>query len=611
MEYQILNTIKSPDDVKKLNDSELAILCEEARDCIIDTVSKNGGHLASNLGAVELTLALHRVFTSPKDAIIFDVGHQSYTHKLITGRYERFSTIRTKGGISGFMRPKESEHDPFVTGHSSNSISAAYGIYKAKQLKGEDGTAIAVIGDGAMTGGMAYEALNNAGSSRNSNFIVVLNDNKMSISRNVGAIARGFTKLRNRTHYHKFKYRISNFLSKIPLIGEPIFVLLDHIKNGIKKMVYGSNVFTAMGFNYLGPVDGHNIHELEKAFRIAKCYKRPSLIHVVTTKGKGYAYAESSPKHYHGVSPFDTDIGATQSSLPTYSDVAGNTLCKLAENDSRICAITAAMTWGTGLSDFATLYKNRFFDVGIAEQHAVTFTAGLAKGGMVPFFVVYSSFLQRAYDQIIHDAAIAHLPIKLLVDRAGVVGEDGESHQGVFDVSFLTGIPGITVYSPATYEELEYRITQTASNDEMCAIRYPRGCEKSLKEKFDFKDDYTVISNDSKCAVVTYGRLFFNVFEAVDKNADIVKLNRIYPIADELIDQLKKYNTIHFYDEGIRSGSIAEHIAGRLSETDFKGRLHIHAVNNEFVPAADVSSSLKDLGFDTDTIKQTLAKEQL
>ena len=316
MEYKILSGIKSPDDVKKLNEQQISVLCEEIRECIMLTVSKNGGHLASNLGAVELTVALHRSFSSPEDALIFDVGHQSYTHKLLTGRFDRFTQLRTENGLSGYMRPDESEHDPFITGHSSNSISAAYGIYRAKRLKGENGTAVAVIGDGAVTGGMRYEALNNAGNGK-SNFIVVLNDNKMSISRNVGGLARSLSRMRNKPHYHHFKYALSRFLLAIPLIGKPLNSAVYSLKESIKGLVYKNNIFTAMGFNYLGPVDGHDVKTMEQLFNIAKTYSRPSLVHVITTKGKGYAYAESSPKNYHGVSPFDIDKGASENGEPT------------------------------------------------------------------------------------------------------------------------------------------------------------------------------------------------------------------------------------------------------------------------------------------------------
>ena len=602
MEYNLLSNIKGPEDVKALNESDLPRLCEEIRDIIINTVSKNGGHLASNLGAVELTVALHRVFSSPEDAIIFDVGHQCYTHKLLTGRYDRFTTIRQKGGLSGFMRPDESEHDAFVTGHSSNSISAAYGIYKAKAISGEKGTAVAVIGDGAMTGGMAYEALNNAGD-ENGNFIVVLNDNTMSISRNVGAMSRAFSKLRSRPKYHSFKFVINKILIKIPLIGRPIYNFLFHIKEIIKGAVYRNNIFVSLGFNYLGPVNGHDIEHIEELFKIAKSYNRPCLVHVVTTKGKGYAYAENKPKNYHGVSPFDIVNGADLNGKRDFSAVAGEALCKLAENNKNVCAITAAMTTGTGLSDFAKKFPDRFFDVGIAEQHAVTFAAGLAKGGAVPFFAVYSSFLQRGYDQVIHDAAIANLPVKLLVDRAGIVGEDGESHQGVFDVAFLTAIPNVNIYSPCYYRELENLIQKTAEDNELCVIRYPRGCENNNFEG-EISGDYTKISNGSKKALVTYGRIFSNAVEAAKENhdIDIIKLNKIFPISEEVIDLLKEYNEIHFFEEGVKSGGIGEHIGCRLNEIGFTGKYSVHAIEGGFVAADDVSSALKTYGLDTDSM---------
>lgn len=606
MEYKILSSIKSPAQLKELDSRELSLLCEEARDCIIQTVAKNGGHLASNLGAVELTVALHRAFDSPQDAIIFDVGHQSYTHKLLTGRFDRFSTIRTEGGISGFMRPDESEHDPFITGHSSNSISAAYGIYKARQLSGNPGTAVAVIGDGAMTGGMAYEALNNAAGGRG-NFIIVLNDNKMSISRNVGAMARAFTKLRNRPHYHRFKFAFGKFLLKIPAVGKPLFGALENAKNRFKSLVYRNNVFTAMGYNYMGPVDGHNIHEMEELFRAAKHYNKPTLVHVITTKGKGYPYAESKPKNYHGVSPFDVDVGAEPSANPTFSDIAGKTLCGLAEKDERVCAITAAMTTGTGLSEFSARFKPRFFDVGIAEQHAVTFGAGLAAGGMIPFFVVYSSFLQRAYDQIIHDAAIAGLPLKLLVDRAGIVGEDGETHQGIFDTAFLTSIPGMEIWAPACYSELKQYIELAAGNGRLCAVRYPRGCEKADFEPVG-DTDYSLKKRNGNGLLITYGRLYSEAVAANINGADVLKLNKIFPVSDELTSLIGSYGKVCFFEEGIRSGGIAEHIAGKLAERSFGGSYSIHAIDG-FVPASSVASALHNYGLDRCAMEIAFAED--
>ncbi len=608
MDYKILNKISSPDDVKKINKNDLNVLCEEIRNEIIDVVSKNGGHLASSLGAVELTVALHRIFSSPKDAIIFDVGHQSYAHKLLTGRFNKFNTLRTEGGISGFMRPEESEHDHFVTGHSSNSISAAYGIYKAKSILQQGGTAIAVIGDGAMTGGMAYEALNNAGAKKG-NFIVVLNDNKMSISKNVGAMPRAFTKMRNRKGYHKMKVFISAFLLKIPFIGKAIHNFVFTIKEAFKSVVYKNNIFTSLGFNYLGPVNGHDIDAMERLFTIAKSYNRPTLVHVVTTKGKGYAYAENQPKDYHGVSSFDINKGKDVSSNKTFSDVAGDTLCELAAINKNVCAVTAAMTEGTGLSNFSQKFKSRFFDVGIAEQHAVTFTSGLAVAGMIPYFAVYSTFLQRGYDQVLHDAAIANVPIKLLVDRAGIVGDDGESHQGVFDVAYLSTIPNVNIYSPCYYSELRDLILDTANKKELSVIRYPRGTENN-NCTFEIKGDFSVISNNSKKVIVTYGRIFSNAIEAqkILQNVDVIKMNRIYPINDDLIDLLLKYNEIYFFEEGVLSGGIAEHVGSILLKNEYNGKYNITAINNEFIGASTINSALKKYKLDCESMIEIVGK---
>ena len=607
MEYKILSEINSPNDIKKLNGDEITLLCGEIRNEIIEVVSKNGGHLASSLGAVELTVALHRVFSSPRDAIIFDVGHQSYAHKLLTGRKEKFATLRQEGGISGFMRPDESEHDPFVTGHSSNSISAAYGIYKAKSLLG-GGTAIAVIGDGAMTGGMAYEALNNAGGKKG-NFIVVLNDNKMSISKNVGAMPRAFTKMRNRKGYHKMKFAVSTLLLRLPLIGKPIHNFIFSVKEAFKRLVYKNNIFTSLGFNYLGPVNGHDVEAMERLFTIAKSYNRPTLVHVVTTKGKGYAYAENQPKDYHGVSSFDIDKGKKIQNSKTYSDIAGDALCELAAENKKICAITAAMTEGTGLQNFASKYKNRFFDVGIAEQHAVTFASGLATGGMIPYFAVYSSFLQRGYDQVLHDAAIANTPIKLLVDRSGIVGDDGESHQGIFDVAYLSTIPNVNIYSPCYYSELKTLIADVANRKEISVIRYPRGVENN-NFSGEISGDYTILSQGGEKVIVTYGRVFSNAVEAQKslENTDVIKLNKIFPISEEIVDLLLKYKEIYFFEEGILSGGIAEHIGNSLLQKNFKGKYKIQAINNEFVGASTIQSALKKYKLDYESMIEIVGK---
>ena len=602
MKNGILREINSPDDLKKLDYSQLDGLCREIRGTIIDAVSKNGGHLASSLGAVELTVALHRSFNAPDDAIIFDVGHQSYTHKILTGRFEKFATLRKKDGLSGFMCPDESIYDAFTTGHAGNSISAAYGIYKANSARGINATAVAVIGDGAMTCGMAYEALNNAGGKKG-NFIIVLNDNKMSISKNVGAVSRSFMRMRNGSSYHRLKFAVGNGLLKLGFIGRGIYRIIYKIKDALKGIVLRHNVFAALGFNYLGPIDGHNIFAMESMFKIAQKYDRPTVVHVVTKKGKGYAPAEENPNDYHGVAPFNTETGVQNTGKIDFSAVAGKTLCRLAESNNRICAITAAMTYGTGLTGFSKKYRDRFFDVGIAEEHAVTFAAGLAKGGMVPFFAVYSSFLQRSYDQVLHDAAIAKLPVKLLVDRAGIVGEDGKTHQGVFDIAFLTTVPGINVYSPYSFAELEYRIEKTSQDNELAVIRYPRGGEGCTAD-FDISGDYTLIGGGKKVLVVTFGRITSNAIKAREElnNFDILKLNKIFPIESDAFDLMTGYNSIHIFEEGIRAGSIGEHIASRLIERGAQCDIKIHAIDGAFVPQQTVDEALREFGLDVDSI---------
>ncbi|MBQ3547815.1 MAG: 1-deoxy-D-xylulose-5-phosphate synthase [Clostridia bacterium] len=604
MNYEILNKIKSPQDVKVLDYKQVDTLCGEIRDCIINTVSQNGGHLGANLGAVELTVAIHRAFNSPDDAIIFDVGHQCYAHKLLTGRFDDFKTLRRENGISGFMKPCESEHDPIITGHSSNSISAAYGIYRAKKLSGENGSAVAVIGDGALTGGMAYEALNHAGD-HSGNFIVILNDNEMSISQNVGGMSKSLTKLRNKARYHRFKFAFGRFLNHIPLVGKSLYKFFYRIKEIFKSAVYRRNIFSAFGFNYLGPVDGHNVKDMESLFKIAQCYQRPTVIHVVTTKGKGYALAEANPNNYHGVAPFDINVGVESCGKVTFSDIAGRTLCEMAENDRKICAVTAAMGSGTGLSEFEKKYPDRFFDVAIAEQHAVTFAAGLAKGGMKPYFAVYSSFLQRAYDQIIHDCAIGNVPVTFLIDRAGIVGEDGETHQGLFDVSYLTSIPNISVYSPTYYDELIYDINLTAIQGGVSAVRYPRGFEIPVNGiEIDYKSDYTVLKGNNDRVIITYGKLFSEALKAkeMDDTITLVKLNKIFPISDSLVKGLINCKKIDFYEETVKSGGIGEHLSALLFENGYNGEFKIHAVDNKFVPMSKTDSALKKLGLDSDNM---------
>lgn len=617
----LLETIGSPDDLKKLNSSQLYQLCCELREKLINTVSLNGGHLASNLGVVELTVALHSVFESPKDEIVWDVGHQAYTHKLLTGRQKKFSTLRQCGGMSGFTKPCESSHDPYGAGHSSTSISAACGLARAKTLLHEDGYVIAVIGDGALTGGLAYEGMNNAGRCGD-RLIVILNDNKMSISKNVGAMARHLSIIRAKPLYFKMKDSLEDVLSHMPHIGPKLRRVLVASKSAVKNILYHSNIFEEMGFAYLGPVDGHNIEDMRRLFIRAKHAKCPTLIHVMTIKGKGYQFAENNPRRYHGVSCFDVETGEPVSVTEgkTYSGVFGSTLCALADDDERICAITAAMAAGTGLSGFAEKYKNRFFDVGIAEEHAVVFGAGLASGGLLPVFAVYSTFLQRAYDQILHDAALQKLNVVFAIDRAGFIGQDGETHQGIYDAAYLNTIPGITVYSPSTFDELTEDLkTAVYDTDGPVAVRYPRGQQDSIPEGFHPScgsfDLYMPDTSKADVLLVTYGRLFSKAAAALEKllkngvHAYILKLNRIKPIDPDCIDTAMEFSKVLFFEEGIKAGGIGEHFGIRLIESGFSGSYRVYAVDDAFVKQGTVTEQLSAFGLDAAGMAETVLRE--
>ena len=472
----ILESIKSPEDIKTLNVGQMKQLAVEIREFLINNISKTGGHLASNLGVVELTIALHKVFSTPKDKIVWDVGHQSYVHKIITGRKEGFPSLRQIGGLSGFPKTSESEHDSFNTGHSSTSISAALGMAKARDIKKEDYAVIAVIGDGALTGGMAYEALNDAGRS-STNLIVILNDNEMSIARNVGSMARYLSKIRTEPLYFKTKEDINEILQKVPIIGKRISKALDIVKRIIKYMLVPGKIFEELGFKYLGPIDGHNLDELTYVLSRAKRIKGPVLIHVCTQKGKGYIFAEEHPLIFHGVDTFEIETGEIKiKNKTTFSEVFGLQLVEIARDNNKVAAVTAAMPNGTGLVPFSRIFPDRFFDVGIAEQHAVTFAAGLAANGLVPVVAVYSSFLQRAYDQILHDVALQNLHVVFAVDRAGIVGEDGETHQGIYDISYLRHMPNICIMAPCDYNELRMMLDYAINKHRgPVAIRYPRG----------------------------------------------------------------------------------------------------------------------------------------
>ncbi len=601
-----LENVNSPKDVKKLNIDELEALCTEIRELMIKTVSENGGHLASNLGVVELTVALHKVFNSPQDQIVFDVGHQCYTHKILTGRKDSFNTLRQEGGISGFTRPDESEHDIFSSGHSSTSISSAVGLAKAKALKGDKGKVIAVIGDGALTGGLAYEALNNSGN-ENSNLIVILNDNNMSISPNVGSMARQLTTIRTSPKYNTFKNGITRSLAKIPKVGAQIIRSITAINQRIRKHIYKNTFFEDLGFRYYGPIDGHDLDALIDALRVAKSHNHSVLIHINTAKGKGYDFAEKNPSKFHGIGKFNINTGEPIPSGDTFSSVFGKSLLHLAENDTRICAVTAAMADGTGLKDFAETFPRRFFDVGIAEQHAVTFSSGLARNGLIPVFAVYSTFLQRSYDQLIHDVAMQRLKVIFCIDRAGFVGSDGESHQGVFDTAYLMSVPNLTVFSPSCFEELSSMLYQAVYKEKNAvAIRYPRGCECNMPDGYKYeKENYSVFGNDSnENCIITYGREFENCYNAMDSldNTFLIKLNRIKPIDESVCEKISSCKNIFFYDEGIKTGGVGECFAAMLEENGINANYHLISIEDEFVKQAEVSSQLKKYKFDTDSI---------
>ncbi len=601
----LLDKIDSPQDLQKLSLSELYELSAEIREKIIKTVSNNGGHLASNLGVVELTIALHRVFNSKDDKIVWDVGHQSYTHKILTGRRDTISTIRTKGGLSGYPNRLESEYDSFNSGHSSTSISAALGIANAKALTDEPGHVIAVIGDGALTGGLAYEGLNNAGRFKK-NFIVILNDNKMSISRNVGSIARYLAHIRTKPGYFRVKGNVETVLDQVPFVGEPIHHVLSKSKAALKQILYNSTLFEDMGFYYYGPFDGHNLEQLMDVLENAKNIEHPILLHILTCKGKGYAFAEQNPGAFHGISNFDIETGKAPPSGENFSNVFGSNICSLAAQDKRICAITAAMQMGTGLTNFAKQFPDRFFDTGIAEEHAVTFAGGLAAGGMLPVCTIYSTFLQRGYDQIIHDAAIQRVKVTFAIDRAGVVGEDGETHQGIFDVAFLNTIPNLTVYSPTYYDELYADFNQAIYHCEgVSAVRYPRG--RQMFKPFDFEsrckafDNYG--ENSAEIVMVTYGRLFSFACRALAALRDagisvrIVKLNRIKPIDLDAVSDTLKAKKVFFFEEGIEQGGVGEHFNYLLTQSGFSGKFYLRGITN-FVPHATMLQSLNALELD-------------
>lgn len=611
----ILASIKSPSQVRELSDAQLALLCTEIRETLIDTVASNGGHLASNLGTVELIVALHKCFDSPRDKIIWDVGHQAYAHKLLTGRYSEFSTLRTEGGISGFVRPDESEHDSFYEGHAGTSVSRAAGVAAANSAKGNKNYAVAVVGDGSFGNGMIYEAMNHAGSSAK-RLIVILNDNEMSISENVGSMARYLAAVRAKPEYYRFKAGTEKALNRIPIVGRSLSNHIFKLKTALKNLIYSSSFFEDLGFKYIGPIDGHDIGKLCEAMDSAKMIERPVLIHINTLKGRGYDPAEHSPEKFHGISKFDVDTGEPLSKSGSYSSEFGDALCAYASKDKRICAVTAAMALGTGLERFSSEFPSRFYDVGIAEEHAVTFSSGLSAGGMIPVFAVYSTFMQRCVDQLIHDGALQRRKMIIAVDRAGFVGEDGETHQGIFDVSLLQCIPGAAVYSPATYRELSDALGSALYNDScLSVIRFPRG--RAMDYNTAGGDFEVFGDDDAELAIVTYGRLFFNALSAREiltgkgKSVKIIKLNRIRPIPDGAFEAAARCRKIRFFEEGIRCGGVGEVFGAGLMERGVQCSYRISAVNDQFVPHASVQSLMKKYGLDAQSMADSFEEAVL
>lgn len=618
MEYKLLSGIKAPSDVKKMNTEQLNELCFEIRQKMLETVSKNGGHLSSNLGAVELTVALHKVFDSPKDSIVFDVGHQCYAHKLITGRYESFGTLRKKDGLSGFCRPNESEHDTFYSGHSSTSVSAGLGIATANRLLDNGNYTVTVIGDGSFTGGMVYEALNNGGRSKTKH-IIILNDNKMSISENVGSFAKYLAVIRSKPGYYNLKASTERTLNRIPSVGKKITKKLYDLKTDLKNKLYTqSTFFEDLGYRYMGPIDGHNISVLVDALEAAKKVNAPVLLHVNTIKGKGYRFAEEDPSRFHGVGPFDLATGKTQSAADCFSDKLGEYLCKYAPANKKMCAITAAMGLGTGLECFRKSFPNRFFDVGIAEEHAVTFASGLAKKGMLPVFAVYSTFFQRCYDQLVHDISLQKLKVIFAIDRAGFVGEDGETHNGLMDVAFLSTIPDIIVYSPCCYRSLEADINNAVNADKVAvAVRYPRGGQADNVSvlQYDCVEFSTYGDKNAEICIATYGRVTSQAIKAVDElsarniNVLLISLNRIKPLPENAVDIMYTMKKVFFFEEGIRSGGIGEKTGFRLLERGYKGAFSLTAVNDRFVSQATVGELLHEYGLDAEGIVKKISED--
>ena len=621
MNSPLLEKISQPSDLKKLSGQQVEQLCADIREFLLENVSKTGGHLASNLGAVELTVALHRVFATPQDEIVFDVGHQCYTHKLLTGRREGFAKLRQLDGLSGFPNPNESEHDAFISGHGNTALSVGIGIAWAKKLRGEPGQVIVLIGDGAFTGGMVYEGMNNIGSL--DNLLVVLNDNKMSISKNVGALSRYLKRLRTTNRYFDAKENVRSFLDHVPVVGTPLKVTIQNSKAMVRRAMYHSTMFEDMGFHYYGPFDGNNEQEVERILRSIHKQPGPHFLHVVTKKGKGYAPAESNPGNFHGVSKFDLIDSIPDPEVApkeSFSTVFGNLPNQEGAADKTICAITAAMKYGTGLQFFAHTHPERFFDVGMAEQHAVTFAAGLASQGMLPVVCIYSTFLQRSYDQIIHDVNLLNENVVFAIDRAGFVPADGETHQGIFDPAFLSQI-GIPIYSPSNYAELRHWLPILLGKDQKGprAIRYPRGGESSVLAAYGCSGkayDRMHTAPGAQIALVSYADEVEDVLQAAqilgEENlpCDVYKLVKVFPFTDDFIDEIRRYPVVLFAEECVACGGIGEHLEAALYQAGWKGTYIHRAVENVRLPHATVPQIKEATGLDAAHLAQAVREHR-
>lgn len=609
----MLEKIQKPNDIKKIPADQLPALAEEIREFIIESLSKTGGHLASNLGVVELTIAMHRVFDLPKDKLIWDVGHQSYTHKILTGRKDGFETLRREGGISGFPKRSESDCDVFDTGHSSTSISAGVGYVRARELKKENYSVVSIIGDGALTGGMAYEALNNAASLK-SNFIIVLNDNEMSITENVGGMSSYLSGLRTASAYTGFKMDVTKALNRIPGIGPGMVDAMRKTKSSIKQIIIPGMLFEDMGLTYLGPVDGHNIPQLIKTFQEAKRFEGPMLVHVLTQKGRGYEPAMRHPARFHGAGPFDVKTGLpVGKSNPTYTDAFSTVMRKMGDRRKDVAAVTAAMMTGVGLKRFSNMFPDRCFDVGIAEEHAVTFAAALSLGGITPVVAIYSSFLQRAYDQIMHDVCMQNLHVVFAIDRAGLVGYDGETHHGIFDLSYLGSMPNMTILAPKNLWELSDMIKFAVDYDGPIAVRYPRGeAYTGLKE---FRAPIClgkseVIHEGSRVALLAVGSMVKmaeevqkQLKERMDMDAALVNARFVKPIDEELLRSFADtYELVVTLEENVKDGGFGERVLAFAEEEDLPFGVEIIALPDRFIPHGSVSYQMKQVGFTPEDI---------